>query len=142
MRRIPLCNVAAVTLFVVMMTAPAALGLLRQPFEGTKWKVTVTPDEEAIVAGEKEFEDVLVFKDNKFVSQACAPKGFKPVEYKENMAPGGITATFTAEPVSEKEGKSKWHGTKTGHEMRGEMNWTRKDGTVLNYTFKGERVES
>lgn len=115
---------------------------LAQPFEGTKWRVVVTPDDEARSAGEKEFKDVLVFKGLKFTSEACTPYGFGPVEYKEETAPGGLAASFTAEPVSEKEGKAHWHGTITAGQMTGEMTWTKKDGTVLNYEFKGEKVQS
>ena len=66
--------------------------------------------------------------------------GFKPVEYKEEMAPGGLTANFTAEPKSDKEGTAKWRGDVTAGEMRGEMTWTKADGTELRYAIKGERM--
>jgi hypothetical protein len=111
-----------------------------QPFEGTTWKVTVTPDPDAANSGEKEFTDTLVFKGGKFIAEACAKYGFGPVDYHEEMAAGGHTATFTAEPKSEKEGTAKWRGTVMASEMRGEMTWTKKDGTVLSYTFRGERA--
>jgi len=113
---------------------------LAQPFEGTTWKVTVTPDDEASRNGAREFADVLVFKGGKFTSAECAKKGFAPVDYNEEMAPGGFTASFTAEPKSEKEGTAKWRGTISVGEMTGEFTWTKHDGTVLNYLFKGERV--
>lgn len=126
-------------LIVGMITfAPLALARMAQPFEGTRWKVTVTPVEET--AGAKEFQTVLEFKGGKFSSTECAKVGFKPVEYKEETSPGGLAANFTAEPESEKEGKAKWHGNVTAGEMRGEMTWTKKDGTVVEYTLKGERL--
>ena len=43
-----------------------------QPFEGTRWKVTVTPDDAAANAGEKEFDEVFIFKGGKFVAQMLA----------------------------------------------------------------------
>ena len=129
--------------FALMITAsialaPLALARMAQPFEGTKWKVTVTPEDGS--AGEKEFQTVLEFKGGKFTSSECAKVGYKPVEYKEEMSPGGLAASFTAEPVSEKDGKAKWHGNVTAGEMRGEMTLTKKDGTVVEYTIKGERL--
>lgn len=124
---------------LMMAFCATALALFSQPFEGTKWKVLVTPDEDAQKAGEKEFKDALVFKGGKFTAETCLKYGFGPVEYKEEMAPGGLAASFTAEPISEKEGTAKWHGTITAGQMTGEMIWTKKDGTVLNYAFKGEK---
>ena len=118
--------------------APLALARMAQPFEGTKWKVTVTPEDES--GGAKEFQTVIEFKGGNFTSSECAKAGFKPVEYKEEMSPGGLAASFTAESQSEKEGKAKWHGNVTAGEMRGEMTWTKKDGTVVEYTIKGERM--
>jgi hypothetical protein len=117
---------------------PRALARMAQPFEGTKWKVTVTPEDGS--AGAKEFQTILEFKGGKFTSSECAKMGFKPVEYDEEMAPGGLAASFTAEPVSEKHGKAKWHGNVTAGEMRGEMTLTKPDGTVVDYTIKGERM--
>jgi hypothetical protein len=136
-RTVSVIAVATVLTFV----ASVALARFAQPFEGTKWKVKVTPDEAAKMAGEKEFDDTLIFKGGKFTATACEKYGFKPVEYKEEMAPGGMTASFTAEPTSDKEGTAKWHGNKNANVLDGEMTWTKKDGTVLNYTFKGERTE-
>ena len=136
MRRITLTLACALTLLAVAQTAAA---LLAQPFEGTRWKVTVMPDDEAQRAGEKPFDDVLVFKGGKFTAEACAKYGFKPVEYKEETTRGPV-ASFTAEPKSDKEGTAKWHGNISGSEMTGELTWTKPDGTVLNYTFKGERM--
>ena len=112
---------------------------MADPFEGTKWKVKVTPDEDARAAGEKEFDDVLIFKGGKFTATECKKYGFGPVDYEEDTRRGPV-AKFTAEPTSEKEGKAKWSGTLTGADMTGELVWTKKDGTVLHYAFKGERM--
>ena len=129
-----------VTTLALLLFVPAALARMAQPFEGTKWKVTVTPDDQAANSGAKEFTTVVEFKGGKFTSTECAKAGFKPVEYKEEMAPGGLAASFTAEPKSDKQGAAKWRGDVTAGEMRGEMTWTKPDGTEVNYTIKGERM--
>jgi hypothetical protein len=133
-------RICTVTTLALLVLVPTALARMAQPFEGTKWKVTVTPDDQAASAGEKEFTTILEFKGGKFSSSECVKAGYKPIEYKEEMAPGGLAATFTAEPISEKEGKEKWHGNATAGEMNGELTVTKKDGTVLNFSFKGERM--
>ena len=109
------------------------------PFSDTRYKVTVTPDDEAARAGEKAFEDTLIFKGGTFVATQCEKHGFGPVQFQDDTRRGGV-GSFTAEPVSEKEGKAKWTGTVTGASIRGEMQWTKKDGTVLNYTYTGEKM--
>ena len=116
-----------------------SLGFARMadPFEGTKWNVVVTPDPSA-PGSAKEFNDTLIFKGGMFRSTECEKKGFKPVQYDENTTRMG-PATFTAEPESAKEGKAKWTGTVTANQITGDMVWTKKDGTEVHYTFKGER---
>src|SRR5205809_6232920 len=79
---------------------------LNDTFTG-KWKVTVSPDEAAAKAGEKEFADTLVFTGDKFVAEECKKHGFDAVTYDSDTRRFG-PATFTAEPKSDKEGKAKW----------------------------------
>jgi hypothetical protein len=139
MRRKSLALLAIAVLSMVVFDAHARRR--GQPFEGTRWKVTVTPDGDAANAGEKEFTDILVFKGGMFSAETCAKYGFKPTEYHEETAPMGLTATFTAEQKSEKEGTAHWRGTKAAADLTGELTWTKKDGMVLRYTFKGERTK-
>src|SRR5438552_3877644 len=120
--------------FLACAITPRALAA---GFEG-KWKVKVDPDEDARKAGEKEFDDTLVFTANKFVSEACKAHGFGETTYDEDTRRFG-PATFTAEAKSDKEGKAKWTGTITANEITGEMTWTKKDGTELHYTYKGSK---
>ena len=129
-----------VTTLALLLFVPTALARMAQPFEGTKWKVTVTPDDQAANSGAKEFTTIVEFKGGKFTSTECAKAGFKAVEYKEEMSPGGFAASFTAEPKSDKEGTAKWRGDVTAGEMRGEMTRTKPDGTEVNYMIKGERM--
>ena len=46
---------------------------------------------------------------------------------------------FTAEQASDTQGRYVWSGTIHEDDMRGKLVWTKPDGTVLTYTFKGNR---
>ncbi len=114
-----------------------ATQLMKDPLDG-KWVLTVTPDDDARTAGEKEFKDNIEFKGGQFTSEALKKHGFDPGPYDENTRPGigGFDAVLKSKT---EEGKAKWHGLVTANEMTGDMVWTKKDGTVLNFTFKGTR---
>jgi hypothetical protein len=122
---------------VMVMLACPALALAGDVFQG-KWKVVVTPDEDARGAGEKEFKDTLVFKGDQFTAEACVKHGFKSAKYEADTR-RGPTSTFTAKTESKTEGKAEWSGFVTGSNIQGELTWTKKDGTVLRYSFKGEK---
>src|SRR2546423_15699895 len=129
---------------IILLCTPRLAGaasptrLLADSFQG-KWKVTVEPDEDARKAGEKTFEDTLVFQGGQFTAEACKKRGFGPCTYEEDTRRFG-PATFTAEPTSEKEGKAKWTGTLMADQIQGELTWTKKDGTVLHYQYKGSKA--
>ena len=54
---------------------------------------------------------------------------------------GGIAATFEAEGTGKKtKAKIKWSGTSTGRDITGAMTWTKPDGSVVEFTFKGEKI--
>jgi hypothetical protein len=127
-------TLALAALCLLSCCAPAQA---RDAFVG-QWKVTITPDDDAARAGEKEYKDTLTFKGNQFKSKACEAHGFKQAEYEEDTR-AGLIATFKATAKSEKEGKAVWTGTSTGQDITGEMTWTKSDGTELKYTFKGTR---
>jgi hypothetical protein len=112
--------------------------MLSDPFQG-KWKVQVEPDDDARRAGEKPYEDTISFDGGKFVSENGKKHGFAPINYDEDTRRFG-PGTFTAEPTSDKEGKAKWTGTVTADQIQGEMTWTKKDGTIVHYLFKGEKA--
>lgn len=126
---------SAFAFFMILLFAGVAMA--RDPFEG-KWKVTVTPDEQAVAGGAGEFEEILVFQGGELTAEACAKYGFEPVEYEADTR-GLVAASFTAEPKSKTNGTAKWSGFTTGQEIQGEFLWTKPDGTVMRYTYKGTR---
>jgi hypothetical protein len=117
---------------------PMPVSALNDPIQG-KWKVTIDPDEDARKAGEKSYDDTLIFNASQFTSDALKKKNFKPVDYDADTARFG-PATFTAEPKSDTDGKMKWTGRIDATQMEGEITWTKKDGTEVHYTFKGEKT--
>ena len=47
-----------------------------------------------------------------------------------------------SEQTDKGEGTAEWSGTSTGVDITGDLKWTKADGTVLNYTFKGTKQPS
>jgi len=131
-RAIVRTGVAFLTL-VVIATPALAKKPTRSPEQGT-WKVKVTPDGDAASKGEKQTEDTLMIEQGIFRSTAWDPYGFPPVPYTLQGT------TFTADPVSRQAGKIHWSGIVSGDTVAGRMLWTKKDGSVLNYTFSGTRA--
>lgn len=128
-------------LLLCTIAVPCMAMMLADGLQDTKWKIKVTPDEDARGSGGKEFDDVLIFKGPNFTSQALAKQGFKPVVYDDDTRRFG-PASFTATPESDKGDKAKWTGTVTATAIKGELVWTKKDGKVLSYTYTGERDDS
>jgi hypothetical protein len=105
-----------------------------------RWQTNVAPDEAARQAGEREFEDVLIFtRGQTFESEACRKFGFKPCEYEYDARGVGITR-WSAKPQSESSGHTHWQGTVSGNEIQGEMTWTKPDNAELRYSFQGKRA--
>jgi hypothetical protein len=111
------------------------------PFESTRWEIKVAPDEDARRAGAKDFDEVLVFKGSLFTAQSLEKRGFKSVQYEDDTRRFG-PASFKAEQESDKEGQAKWTGLITATSIKGELVWTKKDGTTLTYSYTGERDDS
>lgn len=132
-------SVCRALLCVAFIVAVAPAVARADALEGT-WKITITPDEDGIKAGEKkEIEDKVTFKGSKFVSARWKrDHKFQPVAYEEDSR-SGVIAKFTAKPQSKTGGKMEWTGTATGNAMKGEITWTKADGTVLTYAFEGEK---
>jgi hypothetical protein len=123
-----------IALFLAPLTARAEDALV-----GT-WKIKITPDEDARKAGEKkDIDDKITLKGSQFVSEHWKKDyKFEACTYEEDTRKYQI-AQFTAKPVSKTGGKMVWTGTVAANQMKGEITWTKVDGTELKYTFEGEK---
>ena len=101
--------------------------------EGT-WNVKATPDAASASKGGQEFEDTLVLRKGKFLSNAGKAEGFAEAPYRLEGN------HWMSDAVSKKEGTKHWHGEVTGDSVEGQITWIRTDGAVLNYTFTGART--
>ncbi len=130
-------NLILLALLSLFIVAPAHA--LADALVGT-WKIKITPDEDARKAGEKkEIEDKITLKGSKFVSERWKKEHkFEAVEYEEDSRRGPI-AKFTAKPASKTAGKMEWTGMVTSGVIKGEITWTKADGTELKYAFEGEK---
>ena len=126
------------TLSVLLMCGFAPSAWAKDPFVNTKWDVSVTPDGDAMAAGEKIFDDVFTFKGSKLTSDKFKAKGFDAADVDQDSR--GVSAQgFTVNAKSDKNGTLKITGTTAGDSITGDIVWTKADGTVVNYTFKGEQ---
>jgi len=107
--------------------------------DGTSWKVDVEPDSMSKDKGEKDFKETLTFADGN-VSLSAPKVGFESSPYSVAKH-GEKDMTFKAERSSAGEGSSVWTGTVHGGDVEGKMIWTKNDGAVLTYTFKGNKLD-
>jgi len=134
MRKLAWLAASALFLSTVALAGPKVAVL-----DGTSWKLDVEPDSMAKDKGEKQFKETLTFADGKVT--LSAPKvGSEASPYSVTKA-GEKDMTFTAERVSYGEGSSVWTGTVHGKDVDGKMIWTKNDGSVLTYTFKGSKLD-
>ncbi len=108
------------------------------PLEGTTWPVTVTPDELTKQAGEKPFEDTLIFKDGKVTMSACVKMGFAPSLY--TALPVGDGWSFRTQQVSADQGQTAWRAQLTGEAITGTLTWKKQNGNSFRYTFAGKKA--
>ena len=107
--------------------------------DGTSWKVDVEPDSMTKKAGEKQFKETLTFADGNL--SLSAPKiGLEASPYTVSKA-GEKDWTFKAQRTSAGEGGAVWTGTVHENNLEGKLIWTKNDGTVLTYTFKGNKLD-
>ena len=107
--------------------------------DGTSWKVDVEPDTMTKGKGEKAFKETLTFADGNLT--LSAPKvGSEASPYSIAMA-GEKDYTFKAERGTAGEGTSVWTGTVHGKDLEGKLIWTKNDGAVLTYSFKGNKLD-
>jgi hypothetical protein len=106
------------------------------PFTGA-WTVSVTADDPT---QGNNFDDVLTFKGDQFVSDAMSKRGFATTQYNEWTTPMGA-ASFDAKPHSDAQGDAAWHGDVAGDQLTGTLIWTKKDGTVVHFSYSGSKKQ-
>lgn len=107
--------------------------------DGTSWKLDVQPDAMAKTKGEKDFKETLTFAAGNIT--LSAPKvGSEPSPYSVTKS-GEKDLTFKAERWSTNDGSSVWTGNVHGKELDGKMIFTKNDGSILTYTFKGNKLD-
>ena len=108
--------------------------------DGTSWKVEVGPDVMAKQKGEKEYKEVLTFADGMVSMNEGQKVGFASSPY-DLAKSGEHDWTFKTAQDSQSVGQAVWTGTIHEKSMEGKMIMTRKDGAVLTYTFKGNKLD-
>lgn len=108
--------------------------------DGTSWKVEVQPDAMAKDKGEKEFKETLIFADGALSATARQQIGFVASSYAVTPDPKSKDMTFTSEQRSEHEGTTTWTGTIHEDHVEGKMIWKKENGSILTFTFKGEKL--
>jgi hypothetical protein len=130
---------AWLAVFAIILSTVALAGSGVAVLDGTSWKVNVEPDQMAQDKGEKQFNETLTFADGNL--SVSAPKvGFESTPYTVTKA-GEKDFTFKATRGGTGEGSSVWTGTIRGNDLEGKMIWTKYDGGVFTYTFKGNKLD-
>jgi len=107
--------------------------------DGTSWKVDVEPDGMAKDKGERQFKETLTFAAGN-ISLSAPKVGFEASPYTVSSTTEK-EYTFKATRTSSGEGSSVWTGTVRGKDLEGKLIWTKNDGSVLTYTFKGNKLD-
>jgi len=125
--------------FALLLCTSAMAGHEVAVLDGTSWKLNVEPDAMTKDTGEKQFDETLTFADGK-ISLSAPKVGFWASPYTVEKT-GEKDLTFKANRTSDGEGSSVWTGVVRGKELEGKMIWTKNDGKVLTYTFKGNKLD-
>jgi len=126
----------AVILSTAVMASPQVAVL-----DGTSWKIEVEPDGMAKDKGEKQFKETLTFADGN-VSLSAPKVGFEASPYSiTKSAENQKDLNFKAERSSTGEGNSILTGMVHENNVKGKLIWTKNDGTVLTYSFSGNKLD-
>lgn len=120
----------------LLLTLSAAIGMAGF-LDGTRWQITLVPEQDAAGKGAKAIEDKVSFADGKFSSAFFLARGFKPAKYKGETEIN--EAEFELEQTSKAEGVINWLGEIRRDEISGRLQWQKKDGTTWWYDFHGKK---
>lgn len=129
-----------VAAFAIGLAAVAVAGSKVPVLDGSSWKVDVEPDKMAKEKGEKDFKDTLTFADGKVSMSECLKVACDPWIYTLAQS-GEKDLTFKTERDSDTQGASVWTGMIHGNNIEGKLVWTKLDGAVLTYSFKGSKLD-
>lgn len=132
-------KIALLAVFALILSTVAIAGHEVAVLDGTSWKVDVEPDDMAKGKGEEKFKETLTFADGK-VSLSAPKVGFWASPYSVSKD-GEKDFTFKAERTSAGEGNSVWTGTVHDNNVDGKLVYTKNDGAVLTFTFKGNKLD-
>jgi len=132
-------KIAWMAAFAVVLSTVVMAGHEVPVLDGTSWKLDVEPDTMTKDKGEKQFKETMTFADGK-VSLSAPKVGFEASPYTVTTT-GEKEWTFKATRTSMGEGGAVWTGTVKGSSLDGKLIWTKNDGSVLTYTFKGSKLD-
>jgi len=72
-------------------------------------------------------------------SQARAKLGMESGPYEENTRIGGVGGFECTIKSKTNQGTDKWSGFVSAGEMQGNLEYTKPDGSIVRYSFKGTR---
>ena len=130
---------AWLAVFAIVLSSVALAGHQAAVLDGTSWKLDVEPDAMAKDKGEKNFGETLTFAEGS-VSLSAPKVGLAASPYSVSKT-GENDFTFKVERLTAGEGSSVWTGVIHGKSLEGKLIWTKNDGTVLTYTFKGSKLD-
>ena len=131
---------AALLLAAVVPSAPARADGEAPALDGTSWKIDVQPDA-AAQDKVKPYQEILIFSDGYASFKEAEKSGFAAAAYTTSVEEKGRGRLFRTEQSSATEGTEVWTGAVHGKNIEGKMIFTRQDGSVLTYSFKGRKLD-
>ncbi|MCG3148048.1 MAG: hypothetical protein PCFJNLEI_01490 [Verrucomicrobiae bacterium] len=110
------------------------------PLDGTKWKVTLTPDAESVEIGAKGWEDELVFAADQMTATTSAKRGFKTSVYL--VTEDDEVLKWQTIQHSEAAGVANWSCQVSNAEMTGRLVLSQRDGTRWVFAVTGGRTSA
>jgi hypothetical protein len=132
-------NTAWLAAFVLLVSTAALAGHQVAVLDGTSWKLHVNPDDMAKGKGAEEFKPTMTFAEGK-VTLTDSRGTFDAFPYTVEKS-DKKEWTFKTEQTSPTEGTSVWTGTIHENTIEGKRIWTKLNGEVWTYSFKGEKLK-